>query len=112
MLRLLLSPTQINDALRLPNETTDGNERLCDGARETMRYLALVPNDKLVDGRHDWACNEFVFDEEVLGRLCVRVFVCGRACGTMCLSLHTLTLARNNAYNGSFVALRRAGACA
>lgn len=73
MLRLLLSPTQINDALRLPNETMEGNERICAGARETMRYLALVPKDKLVDGRHDWASNEFAFDEEVLGGLCVSV---------------------------------------
>ena len=35
------------------------------GARETMRYLALMPQELNSDGRHNWQCLHFVFKDEV-----------------------------------------------
>jgi len=40
------------------------NQKLCGGARETMRYLGLLPKDKAPDGKHDWSSGHFYFNAE------------------------------------------------
>ena len=32
---------------------------------QTMRYLAILPQDRGSDGKHDWSAIRFCFDEEV-----------------------------------------------
>ena len=49
-------------------ETQDmcrSHNKLCPGARETMRYLALMPVDKSDGGKYHWDCCKFKFNEQV-----------------------------------------------
>ena len=54
----------MNNALRLPQDKPE-NQRLCSGVRETLRYLALLPKKLSEDGRYDWTCTEFAFNDKV-----------------------------------------------
>ena len=55
---------KMNDALKLPSDKKLDKKKLCSGVRETMRYLGMLPGAKGHDGRLDWGCAEFVFDDE------------------------------------------------
>ena len=55
---------KMNDTLRLPQDKTDDNTKLCSGVRETMRYLGLLPAMRSDDGRLDWSCGVFAFNAE------------------------------------------------
>ena len=55
---------KMNDTLRLPQDKTDDNTKLCSGVRETMRYLGLLPAMRSDDGRLDWSCGVFAFNDE------------------------------------------------
>ena len=54
---------KMNASLKLPSDKVD-KKKLCSGVRETMRYLGMLPGAKGQDGRLDWGCDEFVFNDE------------------------------------------------
>ena len=55
----------MNNALRLPQDKSENQQRLCSGVRETLRYLALLPKKLCEDGRYDWTYAEFAFNDKV-----------------------------------------------